>query len=242
MTVPNTMKGVVLEEFGKPYAYRTDIPSPKLEHPSNMIVRVKASGYCHTEVIAAEGGFGGQCPMVPGHETVGIVAEVGSDVTDFKVGDRVGCGLFRNPCGECRECRRGGSTNYCAKVGLGGLTSNGGMAEYYLADPTWTVKLPDGMSFETAAPLMCAGSTIYNSILRANKPTGSILAVVGLGGLGHLGVQFGKAMGYRIVAADTREPPLKLVSSLPQRIRSFLGENHSGFSRSHWRCSGNCIN
>lgn len=96
------------------------------------------------------------------------------------------------------------------------------MAEYYLADPDWAVHLPDEMAFTTAAPLMCAGSTIYHSILRAAQPAASILAIVGLGGLGHLGVQFGKAMGYRVVAVDTRPPPLELVSGLPERFKPDL--------------------
>jgi alcohol dehydrogenase, propanol-preferring len=96
------------------------------------------------------------------------------------------------------------------------------MAEYYLADPNWAVHLPDEMEYETAAPLMCAGSTIYHSILRADQSKGSIIAIVGLGGLGHLGVQFAKAMGYKCVAVDTRQPPIDLVMSLSPRFQPDL--------------------
>jgi alcohol dehydrogenase, propanol-preferring len=215
------MKGVWIEEFNKPYTYRTDIPTPKLDRPTNMIVRIKAAGFCHTELMALAGDFGGPPGFVPGHEPCGVVAEVGSEVTKFKVGDRVGCGLFRSPCNECRECKRG-TTNYCSKVGLGGLTENGGMAEYYLADPNWAVHLPDEIEYGTAAPLMCAGSTIYHSILRADQPKGSIIAIVGLGGLGRLGVQFAKAVDYKCVAVDTRQPPIDLAMSLPPRSQPDL--------------------
>jgi D-arabinose 1-dehydrogenase-like Zn-dependent alcohol dehydrogenase len=215
------MKGIFISEFNKPYIYRTDIPTPQLTNPHNMIVQIKAAGFCHTELMALAGDFGGKPGFVPGHEPCGVVAVVGPNVTKIKPGDRVGCGLFRNPCNECRECKRG-TTNYCAKVELGGLTVDGGMAEYYLADPNWAVRLPDEMSYETAEPLMCAGSTIYNSILRAGQPKGAVLAIVGLGGLGHLGVQFAKALGYRVVAVDTRSAPIDLVNSLPERFRPDL--------------------
>lgn len=105
---------------------------------------------------------------------------------------------------------------------MAGLTHNGGMAEYILADPAWTVHLPDTMSFETAAPLMCAGSTIYNSIQNAKQAKGSIIAIVGLGGLGHLGIQFCKAMGYKCVAVETRDAPIALAKTLPSHLQADL--------------------
>ena len=119
------------------------------------------------------------------------------------------------------ECKRG-TSNYCDFKEMAGLTPDGGMAEYILADPLWTVNLPPSMTFETAAPLMCAGSTIYNSILNANQPKGSILAIVGLGGLGHLGIQFCKAIGYKCVAVDTREAPIALAKTLPSHLQADL--------------------
>jgi propanol-preferring alcohol dehydrogenase len=118
---------------------------------------------------------------------------LGQGVTEFKIGDRVGTTLFRQTCGKCDVCTAG-TSNLCDTRENAGINSDGGMAEYMRADVNWTVHLPDEMSFETAAPLMCAGSTIYNSIIRTGKPKGSIVALVGVGGLGYLGVQFAKAM------------------------------------------------
>ncbi|KAL6412652.1 hypothetical protein AUP68_03857 [Ilyonectria robusta] len=191
--IPPTMRGIVIEEFNKPYVYRTDIPTPKPK-PGEMLIKMKAAGFCHTELMAAK-------------------------VMSFSIFPRLNAILTIQ--GKCRECLRG-STNYCISNTLSGLTIGGGMAEYMIADPLWTVKLPDDMPFEVAAPLMCAGSTMYNSIQRAKMPTGSIVAIIGLGGLGHLGVQFAKVMGYKVVAIDTRDEPLALMSTLPPRLQPDL--------------------
>lgn len=220
-TLPPTMKGIWISEFKQPYIFRTDIPTPTIDNPINMIVKITCAGFCHTELMALNGDFGGPPGFVPGHEPCGVVVAVGERVTNFRVGDRVGCGLFRDYCGHCRECKRG-TTNYCATGKLGGLTVNGGMAEYYLASSEWAVKLPSGLDDGAAASLMCAGSTIYNSLLRAKQPEGAIIAVIGLGGLGHLGVQFAKAKGYKVVAVDTRQAPVDLLKTLPQRLQPDL--------------------
>lgn len=216
-SLPNTMKGIYISSFSQPYTFRTDLPIPKITNPKNMLVKITCAGFCHTELMALNGDFGGSPGFVPGHEPAGVVVALGDEVSRLNIGDRVGCGLFRDYCGECRECKRG-TTNYCAHARLGGLTVDGGMAEYYLASSKWAVKLPDGMDDAAAASLMCAGSTIYNSILKAKQPTGAILAIVGLGGLGHLGVQFAKAKGYKVVAVDTREAPVELIKTLPERL------------------------
>ncbi|KAH8588694.1 chaperonin 10-like protein [Bisporella sp. PMI_857] len=209
--IPSLMKGLCIQAYGKPYLYKTDLPVPQ---PNNdeMLVKVKIAGFCHTETIVLEGDYEGKLPMIPGHESVGTVVVVGSNVQGFQIGDRVGVGLFHGSCGKCRECSRG-SSNFCPQVQLSGLNSDGGMAEYLLADPSSTIKLPDGLSFKDATPMMCAGNTMFNSIRRSQQPPGSVLAVVGVGGLGHLGVQFAKAMGYKCVAIDTRQDPLDLVAS-----------------------------
>lgn len=123
--------------------------------------------------------------------------------------------------GDCLGCHRG-TPAYCDSVQLSGLNSDGGMAEYILADPRFTVRLPEGLSFLKAAPLMCAGSTVYNSILNAKRSKGDIIAMIGIGGLGHLGVQFAKVMGYKVVAVDMRQPPLDFVSSFSDRHRPDL--------------------
>jgi len=151
-----------------------------------MLVKMACAGFCHTETIVLDGDYGGRLPMIPGHENVGTVALVGSGVKGFEVGDRIGVGLFQNSCGKCNECL-GGNSNFCSKVRLAGLNSDGGMAQYTIADPSSTFKLPDSLSFADAVPMMCAGSTVFNSIRRADQPPGSIIAIVGLGSLGHLG-------------------------------------------------------
>ncbi|RDL30996.1 alcohol dehydrogenase [Venustampulla echinocandica] len=211
--IPNKMRGWYLEEFGQPYVYKIDIPVPK-PREDELLIKMEIAGYCHTETIVASGDYQSKLPLIPGHENVGIVASVGPKVQGFKLGDRVGC--------NCRECTRGYSTNFCAKAELAGLTHDGGMAEYLVADPRWTVKLPDNLSFEDAAPLMCAGSTMFNSIRNARQDKGAIIAIVGLGGLGHIGVQFAKAMGYKCVAIDIRPDPIALVSSFDPCLRPDL--------------------
>ncbi|KAG8751480.1 hypothetical protein FRC14_007831 [Serendipita sp. 396] len=214
------MKGLVIEEFEKPYSFRTDLPTPELE-PGLMLVKVKVAGFCHTELLVLDGEYHSQLPMIPGHENVGVIAAIGEAVTGFNVGDRVGVGLFRKACGQCRECANG-TSNFCSSVELAGLNVDGGMAEYVLADPAWTVHLPDEMPFVKAAPLMCAGSTVYNSIKRANLAKGGIIGIIGLGGLGHLAVQFAKLLGYQCVGVDTRRAPRDLVASLPSTFSADL--------------------
>ncbi|KAF8605281.1 GroES-like protein [Ceratobasidium sp. AG-I] len=218
MALPETMKGWLLEDYKKPYVYHEDLPVPTARK-GEVLIRVKAAGFCHSEMVHFEGGFpGGKVPAIPGHENVGIVVALGEGVTEFQVGDRVGTTLFRQTCDVCTS----GTSNLCDTRENAGINSDGGMAEYMRADCNWTVKLPDAMSFEAAAPLMCAGSTIYNSILRAKRPKGSVIAIVGIGGLGYIGVQFAKAMGYKVVAVETREPPIQLLNALPTGLAADL--------------------
>ncbi|KAH6664683.1 chaperonin 10-like protein [Halenospora varia] len=221
------MRGLYLEEFGKPYVYHADIPLPQ-PRDDELLIKVEIAGYCHTETIVADGDYKSHLPLIPGHENVGTIASVGPKVTQsFKIGDRVGTSLFRRSCGKCPECTHptNPTPNFCTQTELAGLTHNGGMAEYLIADPYWTVKLPDELSFEQAAPLMCAGSTIFNSLRAARLEKGDLVAIVGVGGLGHLGVQFAKAMGYKTIAIDTWPEPLALVSSFDPRFRPDLTLN-----------------
>ena len=224
MSLPKTMCGLRLEEFNKPYVYHTDLPVPTPK-PGELLLQIKAAGFCHTETVAMAGDYAGvNLPVVPGHENVGVVAAVGEGVLDFKVGDRVGTTTFCFACGQCNDCQKGIS-NYCDSVKAAGFDVDGGMAEYMRADPVWTVKLPDEMQFETAAPLMCAGSTIYNSIHRAKQPPGALIAIVGIGGLGQLGVQYAKALGYKVVAVDTRQSILDHVGKFPKALAPDLAIN-----------------
>ncbi|KIM23183.1 hypothetical protein M408DRAFT_265658 [Serendipita vermifera MAFF 305830] len=218
--LPSHMNGYLLEEFGKPYVYHTDMPVPKVER-GMLLIRAKACGYCHTDMILALGVAPLPIPLVPGHEMVGVVAAVGEDATGFTVGDRVGTLLYRGSCGKCRECIRG-TPESCSQTVSAGITAHGGIAQYFLADPKWTVRLPESMGFSKAAPLMCAGSTVYHSLLRCGVDSGGIIGVIGVGGLGHLAVQFAKAMGHKVVAIDVRAAPLELCLALPERLRADL--------------------
>ncbi|CAE6477307.1 unnamed protein product [Rhizoctonia solani] len=224
MALPETMCGLRLEEFNRPYVYHTDLPVPR-PRPGEIVIKVAAAGFCHTETVAMAGDYEGvTLPVIPGHENVGVVAAIGEGVTEFKIGDRVGTTTFCFSCGKCEDCKKGIS-NYCDSVQAAGFTVNGGMAEYMRCDPVWTVKLPDSMPFEKAAPLMCAGSTIYNSIYRAKQPKGAVIAIVGIGGLGQLGVQYAKALGYKVVAVDTRQSILDHMGTLPIRLAPDLTIN-----------------
>ncbi|KAG9098406.1 hypothetical protein FRC06_006433 [Ceratobasidium sp. 370] len=214
MDIPKIMRGFRLEEFNKPYVYRDNLPVPTAR-PGEILMKVEAASFCHTELAAMSGDYKNvNLPVVPGHENVGVVAALGEGVTDFEVGDRIATTVFRHGCGNCNDCRNGVS-NYCESREEAGFTHDGGMAEYMRADPIWTVKLPDSLAFEVAAPLMCAGSTIFHSIYRANQPKGAIIAISGIGGLGFLGVQYAKALGYKVVAVDTRQSALDHVRTLP---------------------------
>ncbi|KAG8682459.1 hypothetical protein FRC09_016761 [Ceratobasidium sp. 395] len=217
MDIPKTMRGFLLEEFNKPYVYHDDLPVPTAR-PGEILMKVKAASFCHTELAVISGDFKGvKLPVVPGHENVGIVAALGEGVTDFEVGDRIATTVFRHGCGNCSDCKNGVS-NFCESREEAGFNADGGMTEYMRADPIWTVKLPDSLAFEVTAPLMCAGSTIFQSIYRANQPKGAILAISGIGGLGFLGVQYAKALGYKVVAIDTRQFALDQLGTLPDAL------------------------
>ncbi|KZT62687.1 NAD(P)-binding protein [Calocera cornea HHB12733] len=126
---------------------------------------------------------------------------------------RVGCLNYRDPCGVCEECK-GGEVKFCKKMQMAGVTADGAMAEYMVADPLTTVPLPPTLPFEAAAPLFCAGATIYNALLTCALAPGQAVAIIGVGALGHLGVQFARVMGLRVVAVDARAAPLEMVATL----------------------------
>ncbi|KAF6831833.1 alcohol dehydrogenase [Colletotrichum musicola] len=209
-TIPKRMKAIQIKEFNAPYGLsEVDVPKPK---PYQILVKIKAGGFCHTDCMAYENAFNSKLPFIGSHEPAGVVVGVGSDVTEFKSGDRVGCINFENACGVCPDCKAGRPV-YCDDFLMKGLTTDGAWAEYMVADSRFTVKLPDSLDFPTAACLMCAGISIYGAIKRAEvKPEGSV-AIVGIGGLGHIGTQVAKAMGYKVVAVDVKQSALDLVSS-----------------------------
>jgi alcohol dehydrogenase/propanol-preferring alcohol dehydrogenase len=180
--------------------------------PGQVVIRVRASGLCHNDVLCGDGGFG-RLPVDPpvfGHEAAGEVVEVGAGVTTREVGDRVGTTWVQALCGRCDYCRTnppltGTAGMGCRRASLSGLTVQGGHAEYFVATAASTVLLPDGLSFELAAPVLCAGYTAWSALRAARPQPGERVAVVGIGGLGHLAVQFANACGYQTIAV-TRSP------------------------------------
>lgn len=167
--------------------------------PGQVRIKVQACGVCHSDSLTKEGLFPGiKYPRVPGHEIVGVIDTVGPNVTQWKAGQRVGVGWHGGYCGQCENCRRG---NFFACV-LGlvtGITHDGGYADYTIASQSAVALLPDGLSAVEAAPLMCAGITTYNALRHTAAMPGDLVAVLGLGGLGHLAVQYAVKMGFRTV-------------------------------------------
>ncbi|MDF3338179.1 alcohol dehydrogenase catalytic domain-containing protein [Mycolicibacterium septicum] len=163
-------------------------------------IRVHTCGVCHSDFLAVEGQRPDpQQPVVPGHEIVGIVDAVGDGVTAWAVGDRVGLGFLGGQCNECEYCRRGDFVN-CTDQPLPGTNADGGYAEMVYARATGLVRVPDELDAITAAPLLCAGVTVFNALRTTPAPHGALIGVQGLGGLGHLGVQYAKKLGYRVAA------------------------------------------
>jgi alcohol dehydrogenase, propanol-preferring len=162
-------------------------------------IRVEACGVCHSDAATVEGQWPGLTfPRVPGHEAIGRIEEVGAGVTTWKVGQRVGVGFFGGEDGTCEACRRG-ETAYCQNPVFTGITSDGGYAEVMIAEARALALIPDELKSEEAAPLVCAGITTFNALRNAGR-AGDTVAIQGIGGLGHLGVQFARKMGFRTVA------------------------------------------
>jgi propanol-preferring alcohol dehydrogenase len=152
-------------------------------------------------------------PFIPGHEAIGIVSAVGRDVTAVKEGDRVGVPWLYSACGHCEYCLSAWET-VCPDAQFGGYTKNGGFAEYILADPQYVAHIPKGLSATQAAPLICAGITTYKGIKQSDTKPGQWIAISGCGGLGHLAIQYAKAMGLLVCAVDIDEGKLKLAKTL----------------------------
>src|SRR5579863_10058230 len=192
------MRVVQATKPGAPF----DLVERKIPQPGRdeVRIRVRACGICHSDVLTRENLFPGiQYPRVPGHEVAGVIDEVGAGVTAWQKGQRVGVGWHGWHCNECAACRRGDFIN-CASLKVTGIHLDGGYEEYMIAPTNALASLPEGLSFEAAAPMMCAGITTYNSLRHAGALPGDLVAVQGLGGLGHLGIQFANKFGYKVVA------------------------------------------
>lgn len=193
-----TMRAVQVSRAGGPFEL-VERPRPR-PGAGEVVVRVQACGVCHSDSIAKEGLFPGiPYPIIPGHEVAGVIEEVGEGVTGWTVGTRVGVGWFGGHCGRCEPCRRGDLID-CQEIRIPGLGYDGGYAEAMVTPANGLVRIPDDLAAEDAAPLLCAGVTTYNSLRNSGARPGDLVAVLGLGGLGHLGVQFAARMGFRTVA------------------------------------------
>jgi alcohol dehydrogenase, propanol-preferring len=174
----------------------------ELIEPTDTQVRIRtlACGVCHSDVLAVEGQREDPTqPVVPGHEVVGVIDAVGADVRGWRVGERVGLGFLGGQCNECEFCRRGDFVN-CTDQPQPGTTVDGGYAEMVYARPSGLVRIPDGFDPVSAAPLLCAGLTVFNALRSSTAPPNALVAVQGIGGLGHLGIQYASRMGYRVAA------------------------------------------
>lgn len=197
----NTMQAAMVEAFGQPLVIR-DRPIP-VAGPGQVLVKTEACGVCHTDLHAAGGDWPLKpaLPFTPGHEGIGVVTALGSGVTAVKLGDRVGVPWLYSACGHCEYCLSARET-VCAEAQFGGYTKNGGFAEYILADPNYVAHIPAGLGPREAAPLICAGITSYKGLKETMARPGEWVVISGVGGLGHLAVQYARAMGLLVCAVD----------------------------------------
>jgi propanol-preferring alcohol dehydrogenase len=207
------MKAAVVTSFGAPLEIQErDIPEPAL---GQVLVRMETCGLCHTDIHAAHGDWPVKptLPLVPGHEGVGIVEKLGPEVTDRTVGERVAIAWLGSACGECRYCIDGRET-LCEKQQDSGYSIDGAFAEYAVASAKYVVPVPDGISSMDASPLSCAGLTTYKALKVAHIGPTELVGIFGIGGLGHLAVQYANIMGGTVVAIDIEQPKLDLAKEL----------------------------
>lgn len=207
------MKAAVVHKFGEPLILE-EVPIPEVS-PEQILVKVIASGVCHTDLHAVNGDWPVKpiLPLIPGHEGVGVIAAVGKNVKSVKEGDRVGIPWLHTACGYCEHCLSGWET-LCESQQNTGYSVNGCYAEYALADPNYIAHIPTQLDFTASASILCAGLTAYKGIKEADVKPGQWIVIVGIGGLGHMAVQYAKAMGLHIVAVDVHEPQLELAKRL----------------------------
>ena len=210
------MKAAVLHEFKKPLAIE-EVPRPE-PAADEVLIEVEACGVCHSDLHVADGDWTQLAgivkkPLILGHEIAGRVLEKGGEVRDLRIGDRVGVPWVQWTCGRCEFCREG-NENLCVKQRITGVTVDGGYAEFVKAPASHALKIPDGLSSVEAAPLFCAGVTVYRALKKPTISAGQRLAVFGVGGLGHLAVQIGRGLGAEVTAIDISDEKLALAKTL----------------------------
>ena len=203
------MKAAVVHEFGSPLSIE-DVAVP-IPGPGEILVKVIACGVCHTDLHAADGDWPVKPapPFIPGHEVAGIVAALGAGVTGFKEGDPVGVAWLHDACMSCEYCETGWET-LCDHQHNTGYSCDGGFAEYVIAAAPFVARLPVGVDFAQMAPILCAGVTTYKGLKETEARPGEWVAISGIGGLGHIAIQYAKAMGLHVAALDVTPEKLAL--------------------------------
>ncbi|WP_303969613.1 alcohol dehydrogenase AdhP [Sporosarcina ureae] len=207
------MKAAIVKEFQTELQIEETLkPTPGV---GQALVKLEACGVCHTDLHAINGDWPvkPKLPLIPGHEGVGIVEAIGPNVTSVKVGDRVGIPWLYSACGECEYCLAGKET-LCHDQENGGYSVDGGYAEYCLAAADYVAKIPENLSSVDAAPILCAGVTTYKALKVSGAKPGDWVAIYGIGGLGHVALQYAKAMGFNVVAVDIADEKLELAKKL----------------------------
>ena len=212
-----TMKAAVVREFGKPLVIEeVAVPRPG---PGQILVRIEASGVCHTDLHAAHGDWPvkPKPPFIPGHECVGYVVGLGAGVRHVKEGDRVGIPWLYSACGHCAHCL-GGWETLCESQQNTGYSVNGGFARYTVAEADYVGRLPDEVGFVEIAPVLCAGVTVYKGLKVTDTKPGDWVVISGIGGLGHMAVQYARAMGLNVAAVDIDDGKLALARRLGAEV------------------------
>lgn len=207
------MKAAVVGNFKERLEIK-DVPVPEVGQ-GEVLVKIHACGVCHTDLHAAHGDWPvkPKMPLIPGHEGVGVIEKVGENVTNVKVGDRVGIPWLYSACGECEYCLSGRET-LCPNQLNAGYSVDGAYAEYCKAPALYVTKIPDALSFKEAAPLFCAGVTTYKALKVSGAKAGDWVSIHGIGGLGHVALQYAKAMGFNVIAVDIKDDKLELAKKL----------------------------
>lgn len=217
MPIPKTMQAAVVEKFGEPLVVR-EVPVP-IPGSGQVLVEIFASGVCHTDLHAADGDWPVKptLPFTPGHEGAGTVVELGPGVTHLKLGDRVGLAWLHSACGHCNFCLSGWET-LCLEQKNSGYSVNGSFAQYALAQADYLGRLPENLSFVDAAPILCAGVTTYKGLKETETRPGEWVVISGVGGLGHVAIQYARAMGLRVAAVDLGPEKMALARKLGAEI------------------------
>jgi alcohol dehydrogenase, propanol-preferring len=210
MIETQTYKAVQAIEPGKLELTEKPLTEPG---PGYVRIRVQACGVCHSDAGTVDGIFPIQWPRVPGHEAIGVIDALGNGVEGWRIGQRVGVGFLAGSCGHCKRCR-GGDLVHCENQEFTGVQHDGGYAEVMIAKATGLASVPDELSSVDAAPLLCAGLTTFGGIRRTSAKAGDLVAILGIGGLGHLAIQYAHHMGFEVVAIGRGKDKAELAKNL----------------------------